>query len=153
MSNETPKEAARRFSKSVLDDGFEPVALHEYTDENGKVLYWRIRCKHPVTKEKTIKPMRLGPVSYELKEPKFPNGKPLYGLCRLVANPNQVVWVVEGEQKADELNKLGLIATTSGALLCTQGSTVLSVFIVKKLLGVGRCSPSRINGRILWGNY
>ena len=114
MSNETPKEAARRFSKSVLDDGFELVALHEYTDENGEVLYRRIRCKHPVTKEKWIRPMRLGPAGYELKDPKFPNGKPLYALHLIAANPDKEIWVVEGEQKADELNKLGLIATTSG---------------------------------------
>ena len=114
MITETPKEAARRFSKSVLKRGFEPVALHEYTDENGEVLYWRIRCKHPFTKEKKIKPMSLGPSGYELKEPKFPNGKPLYALHLIAANPDKEIWVVEGEQKADELNKLGLIATTSG---------------------------------------
>ena len=114
MINETPKEAARSLSKSVLDDGFELVALHEYTDENGEVLYWRIRCKHPVKKEKWIRPMRLGPAGYELKDPKFPNGKPLYALHLIAANPDKEIWVVEGEQKADELNKLGLIATTSG---------------------------------------
>ena len=114
MSNETPKEAARRFSKPVLDDGFKPVALHDYTDKNGEVLYWRIRCKDPVTKEKWIRPMRLSPTGYELSEPKFPNGKPLYALHRLVSNPDKKIWVVEGEQKADALNDLGLIATTSG---------------------------------------
>jgi hypothetical protein len=58
--------------------------------------------------------MRLSPAGYELSEPKFPNGKPLYGLHRLVANSDKEIWVVEGEKKADELNKLGLIATTSG---------------------------------------
>ena len=127
MSNETPKEAARRLSKSVLERGFEPEALHKYTDENGKVLYWRIRCKHPVTKEKTIRPMRLGPDSYELKEPEFPDGKPLYGLCRLVDNPNKVVWVVEGEQKADALNKHGLIAITSGGATSTGTTNWMSL--------------------------
>ena len=55
MIIETPQKAARRFSKPVLDDGFKPVALHVYTDENGEVLYWRIRCKHPITKEKWIR--------------------------------------------------------------------------------------------------
>ena len=114
MSNETPKEAARRFSKSVLKRGFEPAGLHEYTDENGKASYWRIRCKHPVTKEKWIRPMWLSPAGYKLSEPEFPNGKPLYALHRLVSNPDKKIWVVEGEQKADALNDLGLIATTSG---------------------------------------
>jgi hypothetical protein len=114
MIIETPQKAARRFSKSVLDDGFEPEALHEYTDKNGDVLYWRIRCKHPVTKEKWIRPMWLSPAGYKLSEPEFPNGKPLYALHRLVSNPDKEIWVVEGEKKADELNKLGLITTTSG---------------------------------------
>ena len=114
MSIETPKEAARRFSKSVLKRGFEPAGLHEYTDENGKASYWRIRCKHPVTKEKWIRPMWLSPAGYKLSEPEFPNGKPLYALHRLVSNPDKKIWVVEGEQKADALNDLGLIATTSG---------------------------------------
>ena len=114
MIIETPQKAARRFSKPVLDDGFKPVALHVYTDESGEVLYWRIRCKHPVTKEKWIRPMWLSPAGYKLSEPEFPNGKPLYGLHRLVSNPDKEIWVVEGEKKADELNKLGLITTTSG---------------------------------------
>ena len=114
MITETLKDAARRFSKPVLDDGFKPVALHVYTDESGEVLYWRIRCKHPVTKEKWIRPMWLSPAGYKLSEPEFPNGKPLYALHRLVSNPDKEIWVVEGEKKADELNKLGLITTTSG---------------------------------------
>ena len=114
MIIETPQKAARRFSKPVLDDGFKPVALHVYTDESGEVLYWRIRCKHPVTKEKWIRPMWLSPAGYKLSEPEFPNGKPLYALHRLVSNPDKEIWVVEGEKKADELNKLGLITTTSG---------------------------------------
>ena len=114
MIIETPQKAARRFSKPVLDDGFEPEALHEYTDKNGEVLYWRIRCKQPATKNKWIRPMWLSPAGYKLSEPEFPNGKPLYALHRLVSNPDKEIWVVEGEKKADELNKLGLITTTSG---------------------------------------
>jgi putative DNA primase/helicase len=58
--------------------------------------------------------MRLSLNGYELSEPKFTNGKPLYALHRLVSNPDKKIWVVEGEQKTDELNKLDLIATTSG---------------------------------------
>ena len=58
--------------------------------------------------------MKLNGQVYELAEPKFSDGKPLYGLHRIAGNPDAEVWIVEGEQKADALNKLGLVATTSG---------------------------------------
>lgn len=111
---ETHKEAAKRLAGPMLDRGFKPVALHAYMDESGEALYWRIRCKHPDTGEKWIRPMKLNGNGYELGEPKYPNGKPLYALHRIASNPDAVVWIVEGEQKADALNKLGLVATTSG---------------------------------------
>jgi hypothetical protein len=119
---ETPKEAARRFSTSILAIGFKPVALHEYTDVAGAPHYWRIRAKHPGTGEKWIRPFRLGDNGYELGEPKFSEGKPLYALQRVAKNPDEMVWIVEGEQKADELNRLGLVATTSGG--ATSAKTV-----------------------------
>lgn len=111
---ETPKEAARRLSAPILAKGFKPVALHTYTDAEGRPTYWRIRAKHPDTSEKWIRPMKLNGQGYELGEPKFDTGKPLYALHRIASNPDAVVWIVEGEQKADALNKLGLVATTSG---------------------------------------
>lgn len=119
---ETPKEAARRFSGSILEKGFEPVALHAYTDIMGLPLYWRIRAKHPVTGEKWIRPLRLGDNGYELGEPQFTDGKPLYALQRIAANPNAMVWILEGELKVDELNRLGLVASTSGG--ATSAKTV-----------------------------
>ena len=51
---------------------------------------------------------------FELKEPKFPNGKPLYNLHRIAANKAAMVWIVEGEKCADALTRLGLVASTSG---------------------------------------
>ncbi|TFH07701.1 MAG: DUF3987 domain-containing protein [Nitrosomonadales bacterium] len=113
-SHETAKEAARRLSAPILDKGFKPVALHAYTDAGGSPAYYRIRCKHPYTKEKWIRPMKLNGSGYEMGEPKFPNGKPLYALHQLISNLDAVVYIVEGEQKADALNKLGLVSTTSG---------------------------------------
>lgn len=112
---ETPKEAARRLSAPMLNKGFKPVALHTYTDTEGKARYWRIRAKHPDTGEKWIRPMKLNGQGYELGEPKFEHGKPLYALHRIASNPDADVWVVEGEQKADAINRLGLVATTSGS--------------------------------------
>ena len=112
---ETPKEAAKRLAGPMLDKGFKPVALHTYTDAEGKALYWRIRVKHPETGDKWIRPMKMNGQGYELAEPKFTGGKPLYGLHHIASNPAATVWIVEGEQKADALNRLGLVVTTSGA--------------------------------------
>ena len=114
---ETAKEAARRLSAPMLDKGFKAISLHTYTDANGEVLYWQIRCKHPETKEKWIRPFHQNGNGFEFGEPKFPNGKPLYALHRVVSNPDAVVWITEGEQKVDALNKLGLVATTSGGAI------------------------------------
>jgi len=111
---ETAKEAARRLSAPMLDKGFKPVALHTYTDASGTPTYHRIRCKHPETLEKWIRPMKLNGKGYEMGEPKFQNGKPLYALHRIANNLDAIVWVTEGEQKASALKKLGLVATTSG---------------------------------------
>ena len=85
--NETPQEAARRLSASMLAKGFKPVALHVYTTESGSPLFWRFRCKHPDTREKEIRPFKQNGNGFELGEPKFPNGKPLYALHRIVSNP------------------------------------------------------------------
>lgn len=57
LKTETAKEAARRLSVSAMRDGFKAQALHEYRDAAGLPVYWRIRCKHPGTGEKWIRPM------------------------------------------------------------------------------------------------
>ncbi len=111
--SETAKQAARKLAAPMLDKGFKAIALHTYTDEQGVPLYWRIRLKHP-DGEKWIRPMKQEGDSFIMGEPKFEDGKPLYELHRLAANPNASIWLVEGEAKVDALNKLGLIATTSG---------------------------------------
>jgi len=111
---ESAMEAARRLSAPMLGKGFKSLALHPYTDAGGEPLYWRIRVKHPETGEKWIRPMYCNGNGFELREPKFLNGKPLYALQVIANNPDAEVWIVEGEQKADALNKFGLVATTSG---------------------------------------
>ena len=115
MATETPEQAARRLAAFALAKGMLPIALHTYTDPVGKAIYWCIRAKNPETGEKWIRPMHLNSKGFELGEPKFENGKPIYALDRIAGNPGAVVWIVEGEQKADALNKLGLVATTSGS--------------------------------------
>jgi len=103
---ETLQQAARRLAAAAIRDGFKPQALHEYRDGQGAPIYWRIRLRHSDGR-KWIRPMYVNGNGYELGEPEFPNGKkPLYALDRVAANPDAVVWVLEGEQKADTLNRL-----------------------------------------------
>ena len=112
---ETAKEAAHRLAKPVLAKGFKPQALHTYTDAVGNPLFHRIRAKHPETGEKWIRPMHRNGNGYELGEPVFPDGKPLYRLEELAGQLGAPVWFVEGENCADALAKLGVLATTTGS--------------------------------------
>lgn len=113
--SETPKQAARKLAASAIREGFVPQALHEYTDQDGKPLYWRIRLKKPDTGEKWIRPMKRSGDAFVLGEPEFPEGKPLYRLNDLAARPDEAVVLTEGEWCADALAKAGVLATTSGA--------------------------------------
>ena len=108
------RNAANHFARKPLSDGFTPEALHEYTDRDGLPLYYRIRLKNPITGAKWIRPMHRIGGEFKLSEPKFDHGKLLYALPRVAQNHDAAIWVVEGEQKADALNGLGLTATTSG---------------------------------------
>ena len=111
---EEPKQAARRLMSSKLTEGYTAEALHTYTNNEGDPLYWRIRLKHP-TLEKVIRPMSLINGVYVLKEPLFNHSdKPLYNLHKLATDEDKTVFIVEGEKCADILNKLDLLATTSG---------------------------------------
>ncbi len=114
LNNETPKQAARRLSSHIINKGYQPEALHCYTDADGNAIYWRIRARHSTTGDKWIRPMRLSAGGYELGEPDFPSGKPLYALQLIADNPTSTIELVEGEKCADRLNALGLVATTSG---------------------------------------
>lgn len=122
---ETLTQAVNRFSATKIRQGYKPEALHEYDDGDGKVVFRRIRLKHP-NGEKWIRPIFQDPIrGYELKEPQYPKGslKPLYGLGLLKRFPDAVVFIVEGEYLADKLNELFIkdgmqsqyIAITSGS--------------------------------------
>lgn len=111
--SETPKQAARRLSAKAIAQGFKPQALHEYRDADGNIIYRRMRLKHPDGR-KWIRPMSLNGHGYELGEPDFPHGKPLYRLPDLIGHADDPAWFVEGENCADALAKLGILATTSG---------------------------------------
>jgi hypothetical protein len=112
--NETPQQAARRLSARALADGYRPQALHEYQDANGQLIFWKVRLERPSGGEKHIRPMCLNGHGYEISEPEFPNGKPLYRVPDLIARADDPAWFVEGELCADTLARLGVVATTSG---------------------------------------
>ena len=120
--SETPKQAAARLAARELARGYKPEALHCYTSETGEPIYWRIRARHLKSRKKYIRPMRMAGGIYELGEPDFPSGKPLYALHPLADNTNAMVYMVEGEKCADKLNAIGVLATTSGG--ATSANTV-----------------------------
>ncbi|MDR3441971.1 MAG: DUF3987 domain-containing protein [Legionella sp.] len=103
-------------AKKELAEGFLLEALHVYDDESGELLYFRIRLKHPDSR-KWIRPFYFNnnKKNWDIGEPKFTTGKPLYHLSTLIKNTDDIVWIVEGEQKVDLLEKFGFLATTSGS--------------------------------------
>jgi hypothetical protein len=114
--HETPKQAARVLMAGYISKGYEAEALHTYSDIECNPLHWRIRLKH-ISEPKKIFPMRLNDDgTYELKEPPYPNGKPLYNLHQLATDTGKTVFIVEGEKCADTLTKLNMLATTSGGV-------------------------------------
>ncbi|WP_174769873.1 DUF3631 domain-containing protein [Paraburkholderia hayleyella] len=137
-------EAAGRLFRAKKVEGFEPVALHLYRVPDGTILYARVRMHKPAANgghEKFIRPFWHNGARWTHGEPKQGGGKLLYGLPDLVAHADAVVVIVEGEQKADALTKIGagrLIGITSG------GAT-----------SVGTADWSLLAGRhvLLWPDY
>ncbi len=115
------KQEARKLIQKFLDQGYLPSGFHPYTDTEGHPLFWRIRLDHP-DKGKQFFPLSFNGSKWELKEPKFPNGKPLYRLHEIVSRPDETVWIVEGEKCADALAGLGLLTTTSGGSTSAAGA-------------------------------
>ncbi len=105
---------AGRLAQRQEANGFEFATLHEYTAADGSPLFWRIRLKNEAG-EKWIRPMRRGENGkFDLGQPDFPNGTPLYRLDKRTQQNDAPVWIVEGESCVDALLDLGLTATTSG---------------------------------------
>lgn len=126
--------ARGELTKYLIDDGYKPTGFHTYTDATGLPIYWKVRLRHD-TKGKTLRAFARndGRIHSKTNQPYqgqfmpcepsnawqaiYPQGngkKPLYRLRELSSNSCELVFIVEGEQKADALAKLGLIATTSG---------------------------------------
>ena len=110
--------------KELLSQGYKLEATHEYTDKDGITIFYKVRLKNAVTKDKQFLSVHFHDSAWVWKEPVFTNGlKPLYNLQLIVSNPTAKIWVCEGELKADRLNEFFVkhnlqsnnIATTSGS--------------------------------------
>lgn len=125
INNITAEQAVKKFAKKQSELGYIFEALHDYTDQNGNVLYKRFRFKHP-NGQKHIRPMFKDEVGmWKLGEPSYLKNviKPLYGLHLLSEYKNATVVIVEGEFPTDKLNNFfrsidaidEFIAITSGS--------------------------------------
>lgn len=107
----------------LLKNGYVQQAVHKYFNVDKQERYRKLRLKNHGTGEKWIRPFHWDGQKWKNGEPDFPDGKPLYNLPAIHANPNATLYVLEGEFKADVLNKkftqLGFadkyFATTSGS--------------------------------------
>lgn len=102
--------------KGYISGGYELSSVYEYHNENGELEYRRVRLDHPEKKtKKLILPVKYTEArGFELEEPKFKGGKPLYNLPALLNRLNEKAYIVEGEKCVDVLKEMGVLATTSG---------------------------------------
>lgn len=145
MNNQdTIKQAetyAAHVTQSQKDKGFTATHLHIYTDKNGGFIYAKPRLKNDETGNKYIRSISQDDAGkWQMKDPYFsivyPEGggkKPIYRRHDLQANADAMIYIFEGEQKADLAHTLGLIATTSG------GSTQIDKYHWQPLAGRKVC--------------
>ncbi|MBY0437377.1 MAG: hypothetical protein K2W80_04225, partial [Burkholderiales bacterium] len=109
-------KAAEALSTKAIRDGYQPAGLHIYRDAQGAFWFARIRCKHP-NGQKWIRPVRREGLGYVIGEPAdIAACKPLYRLDAITsADLKTWVFFVEGENCADQLAEIGLLATTAGS--------------------------------------
>lgn len=113
---------AQKQAQYQVKNGFEYEQVFTYTDSQGHPIYWKVRAKNPHTGDKWIRIISRVERGFKLKDPDFselyPAGqgkKPLYALQHISQAPKDAaIYMLEGEQKADLLNSLGLFATTCG---------------------------------------
>lgn len=131
------KGYAAQITQSQKDKGFTATHLHNYTDKDGGFIYAKPRLKNHDTGEKYIRSISQDAAGkWQMKDPDFsivyPEGggqKPIYRRHDLQADTKAIVYIFEGEQKADLANTLGFIATTSG------GSTQIDKYHWQPLAG------------------
>lgn len=125
--NELTNIAKGLFGK-LINQGYNAITIHQYTDTQGNTIYAKARLKNTQGK-KHIRPFFFDMDNqWKMGEPVFtPNQKPLYYLHKL--SQAQSIWIFEGEQKADLMDNLGYIATTTG------GSNTITAHDLQPLAG------------------
>ncbi|MCP3679705.1 MAG: hypothetical protein GY782_05345, partial [Gammaproteobacteria bacterium] len=115
-NNESIEQAVKRLFPALMRQEYKIEATHPYSDANGQLLFHRLRLKNHRTGKKEIRPIHLNSDNqYVLGEPKNAYKiKPLYRLTEVIANPDAIVMIAEGEWCCDNLAALGAISTTSG---------------------------------------
>lgn len=91
---------------------YEIIAIYSYTDENGVELFqkYRTRTKKGLHRRRNPNPKcKKDEWIYNIKDTR----NVLYNLPKVLEN--DVIYICEGEKDADNLNKLGLCATTNNA--------------------------------------
>lgn len=130
-TNEQVKQYAAKLSLSSKLSSIDEKALHVYRTSDGVPIYWRVRVKCLSSGEKWIRPFYWDGGKFITGEPPAPpEGKPLYALELLALHPAAMVIVVEGENKADAINKVAMqggkenqiIAVTSGGASSAQAT-------------------------------
>lgn len=138
---EQAKAYAVKVTQSPQDNGFTLTHLHIYTDSHGGFLYAKPRLKNHENGDKYIRSISQDSAGkWQMRDPDFervyPEGggkKPLYLRHTLALSTSSMVYVFEGEQKAELAQSLGLIATTSG------GSTQIDKYHWEPLAGRSVC--------------
>lgn len=129
-----PASKARAFAsideaaESVLK-GLEPgsrfVRAWEYTDASGETVGAVLRFDLPTPEgekqRKEIRPLRLDAEGWRIGAMSEP--RPLYRLPELLAAPERIAFVVEGEKACDALDELGLLAVTCAGGAKAAGKT------------------------------
>jgi putative DNA primase/helicase len=112
MDIELVRQNALRLLNHQIRNGYSLTNIHTYTDLLGSPIFYRLRLRNSDKGRKGIYPLRFSNGAWELKEPKFTNGKPIYNIHEL--SEANLVFFVEGEACVDALKKYGIVATTSG---------------------------------------
>lgn len=113
---------AQKLAEREVKNSYQFEYLFCYTDGHGMPVYWKVRAKNHHTGDKWIRIFSSGERGFKFGDPNFtelyPIGqgkKPLYALEQVLnIAEKQPIYIVEGEQKADFINSLGLTATTCG---------------------------------------
>lgn len=138
---EQAKKYAAQVTQKQKDNGFMLTHLHIYTNSDGGFLYAKPRLKNHDTGDKYIRSVSQDSAGkWQMRDPDFervyPEGggkKPLHLLHDLARDASAMVYIFEGEQKAELAHLLGLIATTSG------GSTQIDKYHWEPLAGRSVC--------------